>query len=90
MNKIKILYGLLIGIISTIIGSALFIELFTDYSLVQGFQFTLAHGMIGKVITLGAILNIIIFFTLLKFRQDLMARGVVLATIIMAIMTLVL
>lgn len=90
MSKIKILYGLLIGIISTAIGTALFIEFFTEYSFFEGLQISRSNGTIGKIITLGAILNIIIFFTLLKFKQELMARGVVLATIILAIMTLVL
>ena len=90
MSKIKILYGLLIGVVSTAIGTALFIEFFTQYSFVEGLQVSSSNGTIGKIITLGAILNIIIFFSLLKFRQELMARGVVLATIIMAVMTLVL
>lgn len=90
MNKIKILYGLLLGILSTALGTALFIEFFTEYSFVEGLQFSSSNGTIGKIITLGAVLNIIIFFTLLKFGEELMARGVVLATIIMAIMTLVL
>ncbi len=90
MSKIKIIYGLLIGIISTALGIALFLELFTNFSFIEGIKFSSSNGTIGKIITLGAILNIIIFFTLLKFKQELMARGVVLATIIMAIMTLVL
>ena len=90
MSKIKIIYGLIIGIVSTIIGTALFIAFFTEYSFVEGLQISNSNGTIGKIITLGAILNIIIFFSLLKFKQELMARGVVLATIIMAIMTLVL
>lgn len=90
MSKIKLFYGLLIGIISTAIGTALIIEIFTEYSFIEGLKFSSLNGTIGKIITLGAILNIIIFLTLLKFKQDLMARGVVLATIIMAVMTLVL
>lgn len=90
MNKIKLLYGLLIGIITTTIGIALFIYFFTDFTFIEGLQASRFNGTLGKIITLGAILNIIIFFALLKIKQDLMARGVVLATIIMAIMTLVL
>lgn len=90
MSKIKIIYGLLLGVASTTLGTALFLELFTDLSFVEGLKFSSLNGTIGKIITLGAILNIIIFFTLLKFKQELMARGVVLATIFMAILTLVL
>ena len=90
MSKIKILYGLLIGIVTTTIGIALFIYSFTDYSFVEGLQASRFNGTLGKIITLGAILNIIMFFILLKIKEDFMARGVVLATIILAIMTLVL
>ena len=90
MSKIKIIYGLLLGVASTTLGTALFLEFFTDLSFVEGLKFSSLNGTIGKIITLGAILNILIFFTLLKFKQELMARGVVLATIFMAILTLVL
>ena len=45
-------------------------------------------GMIGKVITLGSVPNLILFFILLKKNKDLMARGIILAMFILVIITL--
>ncbi len=88
MRKIDLLFGVLIGISAAMIGSIIFIESFTEFHFINGIQVMRAQGILGKVITLGAILNIIIFFILLKFNKDLMARGVILATIILTIITL--
>ena len=45
-------------------------------------------GKLGKIISLGSVLNIIVFFLLLKFNKELIARGVILGTILLAIITL--
>jgi hypothetical protein len=47
-----------------------------------------SQGYLGKVITLGAILNLVAFFVLLKINRELMARGVVLATLLLALITM--
>jgi hypothetical protein len=47
-----------------------------------------AEGKLGKLITLGAMLDLVAFGVLLKMNKDLMARGVVLAVIIIAIFTI--
>lgn len=88
MKKIDLLYGVIIGIISTFIGVYLFIAVFTDYDFSVGYSMLKTEDKLGKVITLGAILNLIVFFFLLKLNKELMARGVVLATIILTIVTL--
>ncbi|MET0760514.1 MAG: hypothetical protein ABWZ56_08845 [Flavobacterium sp.] len=88
MNKIDLLYGFLIGIVASFIGSYIFIEAFTEYTFLDGIQVMKAKGNLGKIITLGAILNLVIFFGLLKINKELMARGVILAMIILTIITL--
>lgn len=88
MKKTDLLIGLFIGIISALLGASLFLAFFTNYNLFRDFEAIRAEQILGKVITLGAILNIIIFFVLLKKNKELMARGVVLATILLAIGTL--
>jgi hypothetical protein len=45
--------------------------------------------MLGKIITLGAIVNLVLFFILLKFNKELMARGVVLGMILLTVITLI-
>jgi len=88
MNKIDLFYGFLIGLIATSVGAYIFIVLFTDYGFIEGIETLRARGQLGKLITLGAILNLIAFFSLLKLKKELMARGVVLATIILTVITL--
>lgn len=88
MKKSDVLIGVLIGIAASVLGSYIFVEAFTGYHFVDGIQTFKAQGLLGKIITLGAILNLVIFFALLKFNKDMMARGVILATIILTIITL--
>ena len=80
--------GCIIGIISAIIGSFIFMRFFTKYNFVEGIISLRQAGHLGQLITLGAILNIIIFFILLKLNKEVMARGIVFATIILTIITL--
>lgn len=88
MRKIDLLIGTIIGFITAFLGSYLFILGYTDYNYFDGIQMMKSHGVLGKVITLGAILNIIVFFVLLKLNKDLMARGIILAIILQTILTL--
>jgi hypothetical protein len=90
MKKTDLLIGFFIGIITTIIGTTLFLLAFTDFDSFSDFAQIREQGILGKVITLGAILNIFAFFILLKKNKELMARGIVLATIILALTTIIL
>jgi len=88
MKKTDLLVGALIAIAACALGAFLFIAIFTDYAFTEGLQIIESQGNLGKVITLGAVLNIAIFFLLLKNNKELMARGVVLGTILLTIFTL--
>lgn len=88
MDKIAILIGFAIGILASIIGSYIFITFFTDFHFIAGIQSMKSEGKLGKLITLGSILDLVAFGILLKLNKDLMARGVVLAVIVIAIITL--
>jgi hypothetical protein len=87
MKNIDMLYGFIIGLIATFVGSYLFIILFTSYSFQSGMEIMIHEGRLGKLITLGGVLNLISFFLLLKINKDMMAKGIILATITMAICT---
>jgi hypothetical protein len=90
MKKSDLLIGALLGIITSLLGSVLFILLLTTYGILEGLQFILASGKMGKLLTLGALLNLLLFFALLKWNKELMARGVVLGSIVLTILTLLL
>lgn len=87
MKKTDLLIGFIIGIAVTFLGTFLFLLSFTEYKTLYDIQLIKQEGLLGKVVTLGAILNIVIFFLLLKMNKELMARGIVLATIILALLT---
>lgn len=88
MSKIDLLTGFVIGILASLLGSFLFIKFFTAFDFMTGIQSMKAEGKLGKLITLGSILDLVAFGILLKINKDIMARGVVLAVIIITIITL--
>lgn len=88
MNKIDLLYGFLVGIAASLLGSFLFMTFFTDYEFIEGVQILKSQGYLGKLITIGSLLDLIAFGILLKTNKDLMARGVVFSVIILTIITL--
>ncbi|MFM9987869.1 hypothetical protein [Flavobacterium sp.] len=88
MKKTDLLIGALIGFVATFLGTYVFFTFCTEYSFLEGVKGMKSQGFLGKVITLGAILNLVAFFILLKMNKELMARGVVFATILLAIITM--
>ena len=88
--KKDIFIGILVGLIANGIGLILIAQL-----LGQGQDFTTVikaaaqEGFLGKLISLGAILNLVAFFVFIKKRQDYRARGVLLITIFIAVFTFV-
>lgn len=88
MNKKDLILGFFIGFATTLLGSYIFITIFTEFKFITGLQIMQSQGNLGKIITLGTILTLIAFGLLLKMNKEMMARGVVLAVIVMAIITL--
>jgi mannose/fructose/N-acetylgalactosamine-specific phosphotransferase system component IID len=88
MNKIDLLYGFIFGIIAALLGTYLFITFYTDFTFASGLQILKSQGNLGKVITLGAIPSLAVFGILLSLNKEMMARGVVLAVIALAILTI--
>lgn len=88
MNKKDLLIGFIIGIFTALLGSYLFISFFTTFDISTGFQTIKQQGYLGKVITIGTVLDLAVFGILLKRDEELKARGVVLAVIVLAISTL--
>lgn len=88
MNKRELVYGFIIGLIVSVIGSFIFVTCFTEFDFVTGVTMMKSEGKLGKLITLGSVLDLIAFALLLRLNKELMARGVVLAVIVIAISTL--
>nr|WP_315251711.1 hypothetical protein [uncultured Flavobacterium sp.] len=88
MNKTDILIGFVIGILGSLLGMFLYITIATDFGFISGIQIMKSQGNLGKIVTLGSILDLVAFAVLLKMNKELMARGVVLAVIALTIVTL--
>ncbi|MFM9824857.1 hypothetical protein [Flavobacterium sp.] len=88
MNKTAILLGFIIGLLTSTLGVFIFIYFFTNFDFITGIQSIKSEGKLGKLITLGSILDLVVFAILLKMNNEMMARGVILAVITLAIITL--
>ncbi|WP_394759461.1 hypothetical protein [Flavobacterium sp.] len=88
MKKTDLLIGAIIGFVTTFLGVYLYLKFYVHYDFSNGLDDIRNQGILGKVITIGAILNLLTFFILLKLNKELMARGVVLATILLAVITM--
>ncbi|WP_108422690.1 hypothetical protein [Flagellimonas amoyensis] len=88
-NNKEILIGFIVGIIANTFGTLLYILLFSDLGIVDTFNAAVSQGHIGSLLALGAILNLIAFFGFLRIKRDLRARGVMLATLITALVILI-
>ncbi len=90
MIKKDIIIGILIGLIANIIGVFITATLFGNRdSFITVIKAAIAEGFIGKLVSLGAILNLVVFFVFIKKKQDYRARGVLLVTVFIAIFTFV-
>ncbi len=85
MIKKYVLIGFLIGLITNVAGIFFYILIFSDMQLEATLQHAQQNDYLGKIIALGAILNFFPFFVFLKKNQMYHARGVLLATVLMAI-----
>lgn len=87
-NKKEIIVGFLVGIIANSFGTLLYILLFSDLGIVDTFNAAVAQGHIGSLLALGAILNLVAFFGFLRIKRDQRAKGVMLATLVTALIIL--
>ena len=91
MIKKELFIGMIIGLIANFIGLYLASILLGNsddfFEVIKSAQ---AEGFLTKLISLGAVLNLIAFFIFIKKNQDYRARGVLLITVLVAVFTFVL
>lgn len=85
MIKKEILIGFLTGIAANLIGMLLYILIFSDLSISETLKESVKGDFIGTLITAGAILNFLPFFVFLKKEKTYRARGVLMASILAAL-----
>ena len=88
IEKKEIAIGFVIGLLATLAGFYIYVEFISPYPLEETFKVLKEEGLYGKVLGLAAIPNLFVFFIFLKKKQDLRARGVLLACFLAAFLVL--
>ncbi|MDP2089133.1 MAG: hypothetical protein Q8J84_06985 [Flavobacteriaceae bacterium] len=86
MIKIEVFKGFLVAITATVFSFYIYIEHFSVYSLEETIQIVKTGQLFGKLLTLSALPNVIVFFIFIKKNQDYRARGVLLALFTIALL----
>lgn len=82
-----ILIGFISALIATLIGSEMYLVLFTNFELFTDFKFIYNTHMLWKITVIGSLLNLLLFTFFIKKRMDFYARGCILAVIIITLLT---
>lgn len=90
MIKKEIFTGFFTGLLANILGMLIYILIFSEASIGQTISESIEKDFMGTLITAGAILNFLPFFVFLKKDRPYRARGVLLATILAALVIAVL
>ncbi|MFS4455046.1 hypothetical protein [Maribacter sp. 2304DJ31-5] len=84
-NKKELAIGFLVGLIANIMGTLLYILLFSDLNILETYTAAVEQGHVGSLLALGAILNLLAFFGFLRIKRDQRAKGVLIATLLTAL-----
>jgi len=78
--------GVIIGLLSSAIGLLLSSYLFSkNENIVSFLRIATERGLMVKLISLGAVINLLVFYIFIRKRKDNYAKGVLIATILIAI-----
>ena len=83
MSKAKILGGLS-SLVLTFIGMVLFTLFFSEGGIVDSFELLYPEKKLGALMSLGALLNLPVFFYFLQYKRYEMAYGMIGVLILLA------
>lgn len=85
MIKQNIITGFVTGIAANIAGVLLYTGVFSKAGIDATLADAIQNDYLGKIVALGSILNFVPFFVFLRKKQNYHARGVLMATIGVAV-----
>ncbi|MEN8858574.1 MAG: hypothetical protein ABF260_11005 [Flavobacteriaceae bacterium] len=88
--KKEISIGILISLFATACGVFLYLQYFSKYGFDQTVEMIKEGNLYAQVLSLAALPNLFVFFIFIKKKQDYRARGVLIASILIALVTFVL
>lgn len=90
MIRKEIFIGFTVGIIANLIGTLLYLIIFSELSIQESIIIAREQGHLGSLLALGALLNLAAFFGFIKIKRDQRAKGVLIATFLTAFIILLL
>ncbi len=87
-NRKEVIIGFVVGVIANSFGTLLYILIFSDMGVMDTFRAAITQGHLGSLLALGAILNLVAFFGFLRIKREHRARGVMIATLLTALIIL--
>ena len=83
--KKNVIIGFLIGLLATAFGFYFYTQVFNNFSMKFIKILIVEEGMLDMILMYSAIPNLLAFFVFVKRKEDYKARGVLLATLFVAI-----
>ena len=88
-NKREIVIGFLVGLFATLCGFFIYVEFVSPFGFEETLKILSEGNLYGKILGLAALPNLFVFFIYLRKKQDLRARGVLLACFVVAFAILI-
>jgi len=88
--KKEISIGFVISVLATACGVFLYLQYFSKYGFEETILMIQKGNLYAQVLSLAALPNLFVFFIFIKKKQDYRARGVLMASILTALVTFVL
>ncbi len=83
----EILIGILVSFFATACGLFIYLQYISRFGFYETIEMLRLSDIMGTVLALAALPNLFVFFIFMKKNQLYRARGVIIATIIIAIIT---
>ncbi len=87
--KKQVLIGFLIGVLATTIGFYFYTQVFNNFSMKFVKRLIFEDKLLGLILIYSVSPNLLTFFVFTKRKEDYKAKGVLMATIIVALIILI-
>lgn len=88
INKKELFIGAISGLVAPPVAFVLWVYMFTNYSLIEAMDLIQMGGLYSEVLSLSAIANMFIMYFFLNRNRNVAARGVLMATLFLAVLVL--
>jgi hypothetical protein len=87
MDK-QFIKGLFVGLIAPIVAFIIYVAFYLEREILETYHSLLEKNILSEAISLSVLINLLIFFMNIKTNRDMVAKGIILATMIYAFIVL--